>query len=134
MKKQTTTRTKTQIKKSKLSKEQSAFLVVLEKSLGIVSVAAARHGIHRNTHYNWMKANATYKELAESITDVAIDLAESMLLQNIRSGEVASIIFYLKTKGKKRGYVEKSEIGLTDNEGNDVKKQVIVIGGKEIIF
>ena len=33
-----------------------------------------------------------------------------MLIKNIREGKTAEIIFYLKTKGKKRGYVERSEI------------------------
>jgi len=34
----------------------------------------------------------------------------------MNEGNVASIIFYLKTKGKRRGYVERSEIEFKDRE------------------
>jgi hypothetical protein len=36
----------------------------------------------------------------------------------IDNGDVASTIFYLKTKGKKRGFVERTE--LTGNEGQPI--------------
>ena len=44
------------------------------------------------------------------IQDSLLDLAESKLLENIENNENTAIIFYLKTKGKKRGYIEKQEV------------------------
>ena len=41
---------------------------------------------------------------------MALDFAESQLHKQIQNGEVSSTIFYLKTKGKKRGYIERQEI------------------------
>jgi hypothetical protein len=35
-----------------------------------------------------------------------------MLLENIKSKKESSIFFYLKTQGKQRGYVERQEIDL----------------------
>ena len=43
-----------------------------------------------------------------------MDFAESQLHQQIKDGSVAATIFYLKTKGKKRGYIEKSELDVTN--------------------
>ncbi|MDR3142731.1 MAG: hypothetical protein LBU37_13545, partial [Tannerellaceae bacterium] len=50
-----------------------------------------------------------------NIADIAIDFAESNLHKRIKEGDTTSIIFYLKTKGKKRGYIEKSEIDMNSN-------------------
>lgn len=82
----------------------------LEKSLGVVTTAAEQVGISRKTHYEWLKTDEDYKEAVESISDMALDFAESQLYKQIKEGEVTSTIFYLKTKGKKRGYIERTEV------------------------
>lgn len=82
----------------------------LEKSLGIVTTACKSVGIDRGTHYNWMEEDAEYKKAVEGIADIALDFAESQLHKQIQNGEVTSTIFFLKTKGKKRGYIEKTEV------------------------
>ena len=82
----------------------------LEKSLGVVTTACKTVGISRQTHYEWLREDGQYRDAVEDISDVALDFAESQLHKQIQSGEVSSTIFYLKTKGKKRGYVERSEV------------------------
>lgn len=84
-------------------------LIALEKSLGVVTSAARSIGLERRTHYNWMNADPEYKQAVEELNDLALDYAESKLHQQIEGGEVAATIFYLKCKGKKRGYVERQE-------------------------
>ena len=87
-----------------------AMIEALEKSLGIVTTAFKSVGIDRGSHYNWMKDDEQYKAEVESIEDIAIDFAESQLHKQIKDGIPTSTIFYLKTKAKKRGYVERTEI------------------------
>ena len=82
----------------------------LEKSLGVVTTACKTVGISRQTHYEWLREDEQYRDAVDDIGDVALDFAESQLHKQIQSGEVSSTIFYLKTKGKKRGYVERSEV------------------------
>ena len=82
----------------------------LEKSLGIVTTACKQTGIARSTHYDWMQKDENYKAAVDGIADIALDFAESQLHKQIQSGEVSSTIFYLKTKGKRRGYIERQEI------------------------
>ena len=85
-------------------------LEALEKSLGVVTTAAKAVGIDRSTHYEWLKTDEKYKEAVEAVGDVALDFAESQLHKQMQSGDTTACIFYLKTKGKKRGYVERQEI------------------------
>ena len=54
----------------------------------------------------------------DDIADITLDFVESQLHQQIKDKDTAATIFYLKTKGKKRGYIEKQEIGFTDPDGN----------------
>jgi hypothetical protein len=87
-----------------------AMIEALEKSLGIVTSACKSVGINRSTHYDWLKTDEDYKAEVESIEDIAIDFAESQLHKQIKDGNPTSTIFYLKTKAKKRGYIERQEI------------------------
>lgn len=84
-------------------------LDALEKSLGVVTTACKSVGIGRTTHYMWLDEDPEYKAAVESISDVAIDFAESNLHKQIKGGNSTATIFYLKTKGKNRGYVERQE-------------------------
>lgn len=87
----------------------------MEKSLGVVTTAAKLAGIARSTHYGWMESEPEYRAAIEAVGEMALDFAESQLHKQIQEGEVASTIFYLKTKGKKRGYVERTEINIVGN-------------------
>lgn len=81
----------------------------LIKCLGIVTTACKEVGISRQTHYEWYKEDEEYRKAVEDVGDVALDFAESMLHKQIQDKDTAATIFYLKTKGKKRGYIEKQE-------------------------
>ena len=89
---------------------KKAMIDALEKSLGIVTSACKAVGISRETHYRWLREDESYKQSVEDLANVALDFAESQLHQQIKGGNPTSTIFYLKTKGKKRGYVERQEI------------------------
>jgi len=101
-------------KTDKSDAKKKAFLQALEKNLGIVSNTAKQVGIHRSTYYEWRDTDPEFREAAESIQEVALDFVESKLLKRISDESDTAIIFYLKTKGKHRGYVERSEIQTTE--------------------
>ena len=96
-------------KSEQLKKEN--LLKALEKSLGIVSTACVSIGISRTTYYKYYNEDKEFKQSVDSIGDIALDCAESQLFELIKEKNVTAIIFYLKTKGKKRGYVEKLQAG-----------------------
>jgi hypothetical protein len=96
------------MKKSDTSdtKKKEEMVATLEKALGVVTTACRIVGISRDTHYRWMKNDEEYKIAVDDLSNVALDFAESKLHKLIENENATAIIFFLKTKGKKRGYVE----------------------------
>ena len=95
---------------------KKAMLDALEKSLGVVTAACKSVGVGRTTHYLWMDTDPEYKAAVEELSDVAIDFAESQLHKQIKDGNSTATIFFLKTKGKKRGYIERQEIDVSSGK------------------
>ena len=93
--------------KSDILKKQ--ILIALEKSLGVVTSACKNVGVARSTFYDWYNGDEEFKKSVDSIEDIALDFAESQLHKQIKDGNVTATIFYLKTKGVKRGYVERQD-------------------------
>jgi hypothetical protein len=94
----------------KVSREQ--VVQALEASAGMVATAARKLGIHRQTIYNMIKSDPTIKDERQRIRDEVVDLAEATLLGLIRDKNVSAIIFFLKTQGRNRGYVENAQINI----------------------
>jgi hypothetical protein len=84
-------------------------LNALEQSLGVVTMACKNVGIHRSTFYEWYKKDTEFANKVDNIEDIALDFAESQLHQQMLNGNATAIIFYLKTKGVKRGYIERQD-------------------------
>lgn len=106
---------------------KKAMLEALSKSLGNISTASKMVGIARTTHYKWLQEDPDYKSEFEELADQALDFVESKLFELIEGASrqvvtsegiktikeppnTAAVIFYLKTKGKKRGYIERSSM------------------------
>ena len=64
--------------------------------------------------------------LAEA-RESSVDLAESKLIEAIKNGNLTAIIFFLKTQGKSRGYVERSGHDLT-SDGEPFKFTIKING------
>lgn len=104
---------------------KKAMIEALEKSLGVVSQAAKIAGIDRSSHYRWMEEDEDYKKAVNDISDVALDFAESKLHKQIEKGDTTATIFFLKTKGKKRGYIERHETEISGPNGQPLTFQII---------
>ena len=104
------------LKTNKTDTKKDAMLQALERSLGIVTTACNAVGINRSTHYDWMRKDPEYKQAVKSIEDRTLDFAESHLHKLIKEGNPAATIFFLKTKGKGRGYVERQEIEVAEKK------------------
>lgn len=80
-----------------------------------ITAACAALNITRQTFYTRKAKSKKLQELVEEADESLLDFAESKLVEHINDGDVTSLIFFLKTKGKKRGYVERSEHDVNAN-------------------
>ena len=122
-------------------------LLALSLSLGVVTSACRKANVGRTQFYAWIEEDNAFAMDVNMVKEEALDLVESKLFQRINGlktpdshvsvikgkvvvtelkkhypPNVASIIFYLKTQGKKRGYVERQEVEI--NTKSDVAKML----------
>jgi len=107
------------IKKNKL-------LESLRNNLGNITLSCEEVGVNRSTYYSLMEKNAEFKSEVDEIQNMCIDVVENALFRNVRAGDTTAIIFYLKTKGRKRGYTERQELDLT-SKGESIKQPPAII-------
>lgn len=74
-----------------------------------ISATCEALGISRQSFYNYKDSSEKLREQIEEADEAILDFAESKLMEHIDNGDVTSLIFFLKTKGKSRGYVERTE-------------------------
>lgn len=101
------------MKAQRFTKQQIA--EALEKAAGFQTVAAQILKCDRMTIANYLKRYPELAEIHTNVVDTFLDKAELKLQGQIEKGNMAAIIFYLKTKGKTRGYVERVENELSTN-------------------
>lgn len=94
-----------------LTKKQIA--KALKSCGGFVSQTAKKLNVSASNIYAWMDRHPELKELKQDIEESYLDLAETKLLKLVDSADLGAVCFYLKCKGKKRGYVEKQVIANT---------------------
>jgi len=95
--------------KNKTDNHKKGMMDALRATHGNVSAAAAKMDISRMQHYEWLKTDPEYAQAVHDIQEGIVDFSESALLKQIKEGNIAAIIFHLKTQGKRRGYVERIE-------------------------
>lgn len=81
----------------------------LIEAKGIVTTACKKADQPRSTFYLWYNGDAEFKEAVDDIQNICLDFVEEKLQELILKNDTTATIFYLKTKGKKRGYIERSD-------------------------
>jgi hypothetical protein len=87
-------------------KNKKDLIIAMEKHLGIVTAACKDVGLCRDTFYTYYKTDAEFRASIDEINEYTTDFVESQLLKKIKQGSERSILFYMKYKGRKRGYTE----------------------------
>ena len=116
---------------TKVARNKRNLIEALERSLGIVTPACKDVGISRNQFYVYYNTDPIFKAAVDDINEITLDFAENQLLKKIKEGSERSILFYMKYKGKKRGYNDSLDITSGGEKITEIK--LIQIDKKEDI-
>ena len=89
------------------------FIDHIPGSGGIITTIAKRVGCAWHTAAKYIAEYPTVQQAYADETEFITDLAETELIKAIKDGDLSAVKFYLTTKGKDRGYSQKSELDVT---------------------
>lgn len=89
-----------------------------------ITAACAALNITRQTFYTRKAKSKKLQELIDEADESLLDFAESKLVEHINNNDITSLIFFLKTKGKKRGYVERTEHDVNANPFQELMESI----------
>ena len=89
-------------------------IAAIKVKRGFVSAIAAYLRCDPETVRNYARRYPTVAAALREERETTTDAAEAALFQAIANGEAWAVCFYLKTQGKGRGYVERTEISGPD--------------------
>jgi hypothetical protein len=87
-------------------------IAALAHTRGMVYLAAERLGCDPDTVYNYAKRYASVRDAIAKYRGKTTDIAELKLYEAISDGSLPAIMFYLRTQGRERGYVEKFDVSI----------------------
>lgn len=87
------------------------FIAAFIKNKGLVYKTCEDIGIDPQTYYNHLHSNEQFKAAVIAANERCLDVAEEILWDKIEvDRDTASLLFYLKCKGKSRGYIEREQV------------------------
>lgn len=84
--------------------EKKGFLDAYRSAGGVIKRACEALGIDESTFYYWRRND---KDFAAAFEEARIDYVEGRLMERISAGDTTAMIYFLKTKGRHRGWSEK---------------------------
>lgn len=102
----------------KTERAKKKFAEVLRLNANNIAQTCRKLKISRNTYTKLYETDKAFKEEIDEVMEGVIDHVESKLHEQINEGNVPAIIFFLKSKAKHRGYVDReldTGSGVTQN-------------------
>lgn len=122
----------TAIQKEKMRTKKEEILKRFKGKMGNVSALCKGVVISRQTFYRWMEEDEEFRMKIKEEEEALLDLAESKLMKLIKDENLIAILFYLKTKGKKRGYIEaQKHMMIGEEEGEPMRIEFVRAGKKK---
>jgi len=89
---------------------KAALIEVLSANDGNMAAAGRYFGCSRQVVWQYVDKDPKLRELCAELSESFTDECEAQLFEKIREGDTACIIFYMKTRGRDRGYSERLEL------------------------
>jgi len=86
------------------------FIAAIPGTGGIVTAIARKVGCAWNTAKRYIETHPTVQRAYQDECESILDLAEAKVISAIKDGDGTMIRYYLSTKGKSRGYSERTQI------------------------
>lgn len=102
-------------------RHKEELIKAMERNLGVVTLACKEVGLTRQTFYHYYRTDEEFKSQIDELDNYTLDFVENQLIKHIKEGSEKSIHFYLKYKGKKRGYNESVDITSGGEKINEIK-------------
>lgn len=113
-------------KKQRFTK--STIKSALEKARGNISLAAEVLGVTRQTVYSYMERYPDLVAVRENAENYILDIAEAHIEKAVLGGDMDAIKFYLRTKGRVRGYMTSGNITVSGDEDKPLVVKVVRVG------
>ena len=99
---------------------KEAFIIAYKENFGNITISCEAAGVSRSAYNNWIKSDDEFRRKLAEIEpeEIMLDFGEHKLMERIAKGDTLATMFLLKTKGKRRGYIERQEVA---HEGDVVK-------------
>lgn len=102
-------------KRDSKATRQRAFIAAYPGTGFNASETCRQIGIARQTYAKWLVEDARFVAALDEAIEARLDEAEAALMEQVRQGNIVATIFFLKTQGKKRGYIEGSPVKVKDS-------------------
>lgn len=103
------------------ARNKKCLLQALVKTRGIVATACKLCNLSRQEYYHFVKTDPEFAKQVDDINEEAVDFVESQLYKKIEDGSERSILFYMKYRGKKRGYTDSIDITSGGDKISEIK-------------
>lgn len=111
---------------------EKAVAAKITEAKGNVAAVARAFGVSRQAVSQYIARHPKLQEATTTAREEMLDNAESKLYSEMMAGNTAALIFFLKTQGKRRGYIERGEVALINQKDVDaaIERELARVAGR----
>lgn len=84
-------------------------IAAIDELNGNLAAVAKKFKVSRSVLFAYIERHPELKQTINDVLEAQVDMAESSLYRAVLNGEAWAVQFFLKTRGKRRGYIERSD-------------------------